>query len=67
MVGFLAEETFVELEGERESFNISTHVKSMFGEAWEASLCKGEGDKEKGNPALLVLCSSAARCVELLK
>eukprot|EP00250_Pteridium_aquilinum_P035709 c984_g1_i1 orf=78-800(+) len=66
----LSEESFISLQqegGDRDSSNLSKHVKSMFGEAWTDSLCKGEGDKEKGSPTLLILCSSATRCVELLK
>lgn len=68
----LPEDSFVQLQPERErdSKNLCAHVKKMFGDPWVDAFCTGEGsasNKEKGSPALLILCSSAARCVELLK
>ncbi|KAI5080901.1 hypothetical protein GOP47_0004084 [Adiantum capillus-veneris] len=66
----LSEESFVDLQAEgqeREPNNLTKHVKSIFKETWEDSLCKVDKNKENGNPALLVVCSSATRCVDLLK
>ncbi|MCO5584765.1 hypothetical protein L7F22_038697 [Adiantum nelumboides] len=66
----LPEESFVDLQQEgqeRDCNNLSKHVKSIFKETWENSLCKVDGGKEKGSPMLLVLCSSAARCLDFLK
>ncbi|MCO5612551.1 hypothetical protein L7F22_066819 [Adiantum nelumboides] len=65
----LPEESFVDLQQEgqeRDPNNLSKHVKSIFKETWENSLCKVDGFKEKGSPTLLVLCSSAARCLDFL-
>eukprot|EP00249_Psilotum_nudum_P007349 c20494_g1_i3 orf=460-1212(-) len=56
-------------ERSRSCESLGWHIKRMFGESWQDVLCKGEdgNNKEKGSPALLILCSSAMRCVELLK
>ena len=52
---------------ERDSQNLCDHVKSMFGDSWSTAVQDIDSSKEKGSPSLLILCSSAIRCVELLK
>ncbi|KAH9329693.1 hypothetical protein KI387_001801 [Taxus chinensis] len=50
--------------------NLGKHVKAMFGPSWKEVLCEGnliEGNVEPGSPAILMICSSAARCVETLR
>lgn len=50
--------------------NLMRHVKAMFGPSWEEVLCEGnvvEGNVEPGCPALLIISSSAIRCVEILR
>ena len=57
----------LQMERERDSQNLYEHVKSMFGDAWSTTVQDIDSSKEKGSPSLLILCSSAIRCVELLK
>lgn len=50
--------------------NLMKHVKAIFGPSWEEVLCEGnvvEGNVEPGCPALLIISSSAIRCVEILR
>eukprot|EP01018_Ginkgo_biloba_P014516 Gb_37210 [translate_table: standard] len=50
--------------------NLSKHVKTMFGPSWKEVLCEEslfEGSVEPGSPAILVISSSAVRCVEVLR
>lgn len=50
--------------------NLMKHVKAIFGPSWEEVLCEGnvvEGNVEAGCPALLIISSSAIRCVEILR
>ncbi|KAJ7530038.1 hypothetical protein O6H91_15G075900 [Diphasiastrum complanatum] len=53
--------------------DLSWHIKNIFGQSWEEALCKGDLRSSKnlqleaGSPALLVICSSANRCVNLLR
>lgn len=50
--------------------NLTKHVKTIFGSSWEEVLCEGnlvEGNAEPGCPAILIICSSAVRCVEILR
>ncbi|KAH7352122.1 hypothetical protein KP509_19G030700 [Ceratopteris richardii] len=66
----LSEETFVSMEQEgedREIQNLHKHVKNMFKGTWAKFLCESGRDREKGSPMLLILCSSATRCVDILK
>ncbi|KAG9447484.1 hypothetical protein H6P81_013612 [Aristolochia fimbriata] len=73
----------LELEGIRETFmvenshglsqdaeNLSKHLKPIFGASWKEVLYEGqpvEGKIEDGNPAVLIICSSALRALELLR
>ncbi|KAJ3675755.1 hypothetical protein LUZ60_004797 [Juncus effusus] len=59
-------------EGEEQNVEkLSEHVKIVFGEEWDRELCEGkllEGDDvASGSPALLVICTSALRSLELLR
>lgn len=50
--------------------NLMKHVKAIFGPSWEEVLCEGnvvEGNVEPGCPSLLIISSSAIRCVEILR
>lgn len=50
--------------------NLMKHVKAIFGPSWEEVLCEGnvvEGNVQPGCPALLIISSSAIRCVEILR
>lgn len=71
----VAEENFVQLEeGKDHSLdNLSNHVKAAIGSTWEETLTgaapAGDGGpgRQVGNISLLVLCSSANRCVDILR
>eukprot|EP00252_Welwitschia_mirabilis_P006723 TRINITY_DN17620_c0_g3_i1.p1 TRINITY_DN17620_c0_g3~~TRINITY_DN17620_c0_g3_i1.p1 ORF type:complete len:243 (+),score=59.92 TRINITY_DN17620_c0_g3_i1:116-844(+) len=49
--------------------NLSKHVKYIFGPKWKEVLCKPnlEDDILPGSPVLLVICSSAIRCMDVLR
>lgn len=50
--------------------NLMKHVKAIFGPSWEEVLCEGslvKGNAEPGCPAILIISSSAVRCVEILR
>lgn len=50
--------------------NLMKHVKAIFGPSWEEVLCEGnvvEVNVEPGCPSLLIISSSAIRCVEILR
>lgn len=53
--------------------NLSNHVKAAIGSTWEETLTgaapAGDGGpgRQVGNISLLVLCSSANRCVDILR
>lgn len=67
----IPEDSLVHLSEQRDrgAVNLSWHAKNMFGTSWKDALFKGENssNNQKGSPSLLILCSSATRCVELLK
>ncbi|RZC56334.1 hypothetical protein C5167_015188 [Papaver somniferum] len=50
--------------------SLHEHMKVAFGKSWKAELCEGkisEGKVEAGNPAVLVISTSALRLLELLR
>uniref|UniRef100_A0A0D6R0X0 DEAD/DEAH box helicase domain-containing protein n=1 Tax=Araucaria cunninghamii TaxID=56994 RepID=A0A0D6R0X0_ARACU len=50
--------------------NLAKHVKAIFGSSWKDVLCEGnilEGNVAPGSPAILIISSSAVRCVEVLR
>lgn len=50
--------------------NLDEHVKVAFGSSWKKVLCEKhllEGQVDPGNPALLVISSSALRSLDLLR
>ncbi|XP_068660789.1 uncharacterized protein [Aristolochia californica] len=54
----------------QDAANLSKHLKPIFGTSWKEVLCEGlpvEGQIENGNPAVLIICSSALRALELLR
>ncbi|KAH8971790.1 hypothetical protein BDL97_02G160700 [Sphagnum fallax] len=46
---------------------LGTHMKPVFGPTWREALCEEARVGDPGSPVILVLCSSAIRCVELLR
>ncbi|KAK9146095.1 hypothetical protein Sjap_005998 [Stephania japonica] len=49
---------------------LSKHMKRAFGKSWKEVLCEGklvEGEVDPGNPAVLVISTSALRSLELLR
>ncbi|XVF29323.1 hypothetical protein REPUB_Repub15cG0111000 [Reevesia pubescens] len=49
---------------------LEKHIKEAFGAKWKEELCEGkliEGKIEAGNPAVLVIATSALRSIELLR
>jgi hypothetical protein len=46
---------------------LGTHMKPLFGPTWREVLCEEARVGDPGSPVILVLCSSAIRCVELLR
>ncbi|KAH0882171.1 hypothetical protein HID58_058267 [Brassica napus] len=50
--------------------NLGEHIKMCCGSSWRETLCEGEaveGEVDPGNPAVLVVSSSALRSLELLR
>lgn len=50
--------------------NLGKHMKVAFGSSWKETLCGkqlSEGKADPGCPALLIVCSSALRSIELLR
>ncbi|KAG2290278.1 hypothetical protein Bca4012_028671 [Brassica carinata] len=50
--------------------NLGEHIKMCYGSSWRETLCEGEaieGKVDPGNPAVLVVSSSALRSLELLR
>lgn len=50
--------------------SLGTLMKAVFGTSWKEVLCEGklsEGKIEPGGPAVLVISTSALRCIELLR
>ncbi|KAJ0258422.1 U3 containing 90S pre-ribosomal complex subunit [Hirschfeldia incana] len=48
--------------------NLGEHIKMSFGSEWRETLCEGiEGKVDPGNPAVLVVSSSALRSLELIR
>ncbi|MCL7036537.1 hypothetical protein MKW94_027757 [Papaver nudicaule] len=50
--------------------SLHEHMKVAFGKSWKAELCEGqisEGKIDAGNPAVLVISTSALRALELLR
>lgn len=54
-------------EIDRSTEKLGSHVKRVIGPIWKESLCTVDKDGDAGSPVVLVLCSSAIRCVELLR
>lgn len=52
---------------DRATENLGSRVKAVIGPIWKESLCTVDKTGEAGSPVVLVLCSSAIRCVELLR
>jgi len=46
---------------------LGNHVRPVIGPTWKESLCNENKVGDPGSPVVLVLCSSAIRCVELLR
>ncbi|GBG74704.1 hypothetical protein CBR_g19109 [Chara braunii] len=78
----IAEDRLVELsrDKDRAVTNLVWHLKRMFGSTWGevfgegkdlAPKTKGDGARDEGipggSPAVLIICSSAMRCVDVLK
>ncbi|KMT11010.1 hypothetical protein BVRB_5g112300 [Beta vulgaris subsp. vulgaris] len=54
----------------QESGNVGEHIKEMFGSLWKEVLCESqlvEGKVDPGNPAVLVISTSAIRSLEMLR
>lgn len=54
-------------EIDRSTERLGSHVKAVIGPVWKESLCNVDKNGDVGSPVVLVLCSSAIRCVELLR
>ncbi|XP_024378112.1 uncharacterized protein [Physcomitrium patens] len=65
----IPDDRIVELteEIDRSTEKLGSHVKRVIGPIWKESLCTVDKDGDAGSPVVLVLCSSAIRCVELLR
>lgn len=65
----LPDDRIVELSEEidRSTEKLGTRVKAVIGPIWKESLCNVDKAGDPGSPVVLVLCSSAIRCVELLR
>lgn len=65
----LPDDRIVELteEIDRSTEKLGTRVKAVIGPIWKELLCNVDKAGDAGNPVVLVLCSSAIRCVELLR
>lgn len=46
---------------------LGNHVRPVIGTTWKETLCNENKVGDPGSPVVLVLCSSAIRCVELLR
>ena len=46
---------------------LGNHVRPVIGPTWKETLCNENKVGDPGSPVILVLCSSAIRCVELLR
>lgn len=46
---------------------LGNHVRPVIGPTWKETLCNENKVGDPGSPVVLVLCSSAIRCVELLR
>ncbi|CAN6462341.1 unnamed protein product [Victoria cruziana] len=54
----------------RDVANFNRHIKAVFGDSWKETLCQSqlvEGKVDAGSPAVLIVCASALRSLELLK
>ncbi|XP_031475714.1 protein CMS1 [Nymphaea colorata] len=54
----------------RDVGNFNKHIKAIFGDSWKATLCQSqlvEGKVDAGSPAVLIICASALRSLELLR
>ncbi|KAG0588712.1 hypothetical protein KC19_2G263800 [Ceratodon purpureus] len=65
----IPDDRIVELgeEIERSTEKLGSRVKAVIGPVWKESLCNVDKTGDAGSPVVLVLCSSAIRCVELLR
>lgn len=65
----MTDDRIVELSEEidRSTEKLGTRVKAVIGPIWKESLCNVDKAGDPGSPVVLVLCSSAIRCVELLR
>ncbi|KDP42879.1 hypothetical protein JCGZ_23821 [Jatropha curcas] len=64
----IKETSFVELPQDVKS--LGKQIQAAFGPSWKEVLCEGqlvEGKIEAGNPSVLIISTSALRCIELLR
>lgn len=63
------DDRIVELSEEidRSTEKLGSRVKAVIGPVWKEFLCNVDKTGDAGSPVVLVLCSSAIRCVELLR
>ncbi|EFJ07629.1 hypothetical protein SELMODRAFT_448377 [Selaginella moellendorffii] len=69
-MGALPDDAMVEIPSNQDHCieNLASVIKGIVGSSWESSLCSGAlGDLEPGSPIVLIVSSSAVRCVSLLK
>ncbi|KAJ4847494.1 hypothetical protein Tsubulata_011387 [Turnera subulata] len=69
----IKDSSFVELSpqlGGQDVEHLGKHMKAVFGSSWKQALSQGqlvEGNIDPGSPAVLIISTSALRCIELLR
>jgi len=66
----LREDCILEVPNHCDVQTLGKTVKAAFGGAWREHLCEGsvvEGKVNAGSPAVLIVTSSALRCIDLLR
>lgn len=55
------------LEADSDVEMLGKNIKAAFGASWKEVLCEGQRKVDAGSPAVLILTSSALRCIHLLR